>query len=1293
MSKIPSPSTFSLYLAAIALMLGSSAFGQRIPVQIQWTNDATAELSTSFEGAYTTGDELPQYRILHELNGQSSITAVTLGQQEYEDLDLPDGIHYEVPSSLEYSYSVKQVRGKELLEVYITPFTISASGQAQRLLSATIQYQSTPKSALRVTDDFADNSKLASGQWYKLSLTKDGVYKIDRSMLQSMGINVGSINPNDINVYGNDQGLLPLDNSEFRYDDLQAKAIEVVGGDDGSFDNGDYILFYAKGPDRWTYNQSQEQFEHVKHLFADRAFVYVGVGIEPAVRLTTTELPTGPSSATVTTFNDYSFYEVDEDNIIESGRQLVGEGFALDNQRTFSGSAFTFPNIDREAEVRVQVRGAANSSMFGTNFSFEVDGATESFSIPTAGLYSLLKFNEDEVNFLPSSDNLATTVTFNPSSPDAEGWLDFIRINCRRKLIKTSEQMIFRDQESVASGDVVQFSIEDMDSSQRIWDITTSVLPTEIPYDLVGSQATFKASASIRREYVQFNTSNLLTPALVGAVENQNLHGEETPDMIIISAVPLLSVAEKFADMHRAEGLSVYVTTPQPIYEEFSCGMQDVTAIKMFARMFYERAEGDINHMVDYLMLLGDGTYLNNRIDPATSIYLPTHQSYESGDLVNTYVSDDYFGFLDEDEEEGISEEVDIGIGRIPAKTLAEAEGVFQKLRHYSSANTGIVNGHCATEEGSVFGDWRTDILLVADDEDSNSHMSQADNLSDLIKVVNNDYDIEKVFLDAYRQETTPGGARYPDAQRDVAEGIESGKYIVSYTGHGGEVGWSQERIIDVPTIQGFTNRDRLPILLTATCEFSRFDDPGRTSAGELMLLNPNGGAVALMTTTRLVFSGPNFNLSRNFYHTALQDGQTNYSCLQDTANFDLPHGLRLGDIIRLTKNCTGNSVNTLNFSLLGDPAIFPARAKENAVTTSDEDIRAIVSDSLQSVAAIGALQRVTISGRIETESGQLLSDFNGIVEPKVFDKKRSVTTLSNDGLPPFNFETQENIIYKGKASVKDGLFEYTFIVPKDIGYQAGNGRISYYALSDDGDAKGHVEGFAIGAGAGEYEIADDTQGPDIEVFLDSESFVEGGLTTNSPLLIAKFFDEHGINTVGNGIGHDITATIDGNTNNTIVLNDNYEAALDSFQLGSVQYQLGDLAPGKHELTLKVWDIYNNSSTKSIDFVVSDTEDLQLDHVINYPNPFTTYTEFMFEHNQSCAFLDVDVQIFTVSGKLVKTIQRTIDPGAGRSDPISWNGRDDFGDRIGRGVYVYKLEVTTPDGKKEEQFEKLVILN
>jgi hypothetical protein len=503
---------------------------------------------------------------------------------------------------------------------------------------------------------------------------------------------------------------------------------------------------------------------------------------------------------------------------------------------------------------------------------------------------------------------------------------------------------------------------------------------------------------------------------------------------------------------------------------------------------------------------------------------------------------------------------------------------------------------------------------------------------------------------------------------------MERGALVINYTGHGGETGWTAERILDNAMITSWKNKRKLPLFITATCEFSRYDDPGRTSAGELVLINSEAGGVALMTTTRLVY--------------ASQNGVLNSVMISNLFNPINGQQPTLGDVYVRVKNdasVMAGGINPRNFTLLGDPAIMLAVPRYDVVTTSiNGNIPVADADTLS------ALMKVTITGEVQS-NGQTLSNFNGIVYPTVYDKEENVSTLANDPSSPIiNFSLRKNIIYRGKASVTAGSFSYTFIVPRDIAYNIGRGRLSYYAHNGSEDAAGNYDSLMVGGSSS--SAINDVTGPEIKLYLNDERFVFGGTTNESPKIVALVSDSNGVNTVGNGIGHDITATIDNDPNKIYVLNDYYESELDDYQKGKIVFPLQSLPEGRHTLKLKLWDIYNNSSEAYTEFIVAASASLALSRVLNYPNPFTSRTSFMFEHNRPCSNLDVQIQVYTVSGRLIKTINRTIACEGYRSDDIDWDGRDDFGDPLGRGVYVYRLKIKDNEGLTAEKFEKLVIL-
>ncbi len=569
-------------------------------------------------------------------------------------------------------------------------------------------------------------------------------------------------------------------------------------------------------------------------------------------------------------------------------------------------------------------------------------------------------------------------------------------------------------------------------------------------------------------------------------------------------------------------------------------------------------------------------------------------------------------------------------------------------------------------------GDWRNTLCFIGDDEDFNTHMTQADALAKSVEQKRPGFIIAKIYLDAYQQVITSSGQRYPDVNEAINQRINKGALIINYTGHGGENGLAHERILEINDIMSWDNKDKYPLFITATCEFSRFDDWEHTSAGEYVLLNPEGGGVALLSTTRLVYSGPNHALNEQFYNFAFEKN-------------DDQQYLRLGDIIRLTKNNSGAGINRRSFALLGDPAVILNYPKYKISATAINGIPVTEdSDTLK------ALEKVTVSGIIEDDGGNVFTSYTGTLYPTVFDKVSVITTLANDGGIPFTFSIRNRVLYKGKASITNGVFNFDFIVPKDISYNYGPGKISFYGNDISTDANGSFDGVIIGGSSD--SISGDNDGPVMRIFMNDDKFVFGGTTDENPRILVYISDSSGINTVGTGIGHDLTAILDDKTVNPIVLNDYYEADKDSYQSGKITYQLKKLEVGAHKLTVKVWDVHNNSSEDFTEFIVAPSEDIIIKNLLNYPNPFTTSTSFYFEHNQPSAELDVLIQVFTVSGKLVKTIESQVTATGYRCGPFVWDGLDDFGSRIGRGVYIYRLKVRTNSGKTIEKFEKLVIL-
>ncbi len=1250
--------------------------------------------SVGFEGAVAdpSHENLPSYihsfrlpEAANSFEGEFNILEFeVISSEKFSQNELKS-----LPNSFEVHSEIRFGRSESYGIVSVFPFRInSQTQQVERLLKFVFrpEFRLGP-SAFNSSSRTVDHSVLAEGTWYKIAIAEDGVYRINRSFLQDLGVDISGLNPQNINIYGNGGQQLPYNNADPRLDDLKKNPVYFSGGASSSFGLNDYILFYAQGPHHWKLQSEVEpsslepnRFLHFKHHYSDSAYYFIRVDDSNPLRIQTVNSSTESPTKTVTSFQDRQFLENDVNNLARSGRENFGQQFN-DIATSFSHN-FSAPNaLPVDAHLKFQFAGR-NTSGAQSNFTVNVDGQSTTLQIANTGVSptaDIAKIGRDVLTFIPNDGSVGVNIEFNPSNPSAQGWLDYLQLNLTRELRMVGTSMFFRDTTAISPSAIAEYQILNGSSIDFIWDVTDPTEVFAIEGDLESNTYVFRQEANELKEYFAFNISAAKTPTAVKQVENQNLHALIGVDLVILCASGLSSAANTLADFHREEGMEVVVAIQEQVFNEFSSGNPDVTSIKMLMKMLYDKAGGDESLLPKHLLLFGDGSYENRDFSGQSRNYIMTYESENSINPVSSIVSDDYFGFLDDNEGEAIQDKLDIGIGRLPASTLTEANNVVSKILNYASANTGIdINAHCGADQSGVYGAWRNIITFVSDDQDGNIidgnvHMRSSDEHADSIYLKHNDFDVNKIYMDAYRQSSTPGGERYPDAEDAVRRRVQNGALLVNYIGHGGERGWAHERLLTIPTIQSWTNRDRLPLFMTATCELSRFDDPEVESAGELMMMNPNGGAIAMLTTTRIVYSASNQRLGRAFYLNLFSGDEP----------------LTLGEITRRTKNDTialSATTNMRNFTLLGDPALRLSQPKYQVFTQELNGVNIAEQDTIR------ALQEVTISGYVGNQNGDILSNFNGVIYPTVFDKKQQVVTLDNDNVSPYTYSVFENVIYKGKTSVVNGQFSFSFPVPKDISYAMGTGRVSYYAVETaaSNDAHGSSEEFYIG---GTLEGASlNTVGPEIDLFMNDESFVLGGTTDEEPLLIAKVFDENGINTVGNGIGHDISLIIDGKDEDAIVLNDYYESDLDTYKSGQVNYQLNNLTPGNHSLKLKVWDAHNNSSEASIDFLVESNEELALNHVLNYPNPFTTNTQFFFEHNQSCEYLDVRIQIFSVSGKLVKTIDRTMLNEGFRSDAIAWDGLDDFGDRIGRGVYVYKVEVSNPTGQKAEAFEKLVIL-
>ena len=1114
---------------------------------------------------------------------------------------------------------------------------------------------------------YKPRSVLASGNFYLIAIKDPGIYKIDIPFLNKLGISTGNLASSGLRLYGNGGKMLNESNSGEWTDDLEENALMVVDEGDGFLNGNDYALFFASGADQWLKDSVNQGFHHQKNLYSDKTYYYLTVGGD-GKRIVRSPGAASPN-VTINSFSARFVHELDTVNFLSSGKEWYGEEFSNLPGRSLTRSfAVSIPNILTGANLSVRTNCIARSVGAGSNFDVKVNNNfLQQISVPPVGTGQYDRFAQEATATASTNatqNDITVAYSYNPGSFNAQGWLNWFEIFSRARLsLNGVNQLLFRDWTSVGNN-TGEFVISDAKTTTQVWDVTDPLTPLLMQQNFSGGELRFVNSCSSLREYIAFNDTDLPVPEPEGKIANQDLHGAAPTDHIIVVHPPFLAQAQRLAQFHRQHnGLRTLVVTTQQVYNEFSSGTPDPTAIRDFVKMYYDKFK-DPADKLKYLLLFGDASYdYKDRLLNNTN-YVPSYQNNVSLDILSTYTTDDFFGFLDDTEDinsGSIVNYLDIGVGRVPAKNTEEATNFVDKVEAYYNP--------------SSFGPWRNNFTFIADDEDQNLHLQDMELVTGTVSTTAPVFDKQKIYLDAYRQETGSGGSAYPSVNQAINNQVLNGTLIWNFAGHGGPRRLAEETILDQQIVNSWKNVNRLPLFITATCDFAPFDNPLLNSLGENILVRPKTGAIALMTTTRVVFAFSNRIMNNNYLQIALQTG---------------PDGRyrALGDAVKDAKNYTyqtsSDIANNRKFTLLGDPAVTIAYPVLKVQPTKINGTPATAVDTLS------AAEKVIIEGEVRDVQGNLLTGFNGNVYPVVYDKPQNISTLGNDPTsPPTSFSTQSNILFKGKASVTGGKFSFSFKVPRDINYQYGNGKLSLYAENGANDGNGYYTGFMVG-GSGN-DVDNDKEGPVIKPFLNDEKFVNGGITNEMPVLILKLSDSSGINTSSTGIGHDLVATLDDDDNQFFILNEFFQADLNSYQLGRVSFQLPELKPGPHRLKVKAWDVLNNSSEAILEFIVEADEELQISHVLNYPNPFTTRTQFWFEHNKPGLDLQVRLQIFTVTGRVIKTFQKTINTIGNRSSELEWDGKDEYGDKVAKGVYLYKLSVTAPNKLRKEKIEKLVL--
>ncbi len=1164
-----------------------------------------------------------------------------------------------IPSNINATISSNYSRNDIVVSLQISPI-ITTDGNYKRVKSFSYNFKSKQVSANRSVNAIY-NSVLANGDWYRFYIEKSGVYKISRSFLSQLGLNMNTIDPRKIKVFGNGGRMLPLRNDVFYPEDLAENSIQVIGEDDGVFNDSDYILFYGEGVDNWSLESKTNG-----NLYEDKAYYYITYAGDDGKRIPENSQPTANPSQIITDFDATQFHEIDKVNLIKLGRTWFGEEFSANNMQEFP---FSTTNIVPSTTIAIDTH-CAGMSVAVSSFKVEANGQLLGNVNFTPGN---LPDDADISNTIPATQNITVKCTYtNGGVPTAKGFLDYINIKYKQSLRGFGKQ--FRFQNSTTLNNIVkEYQISDATNVSQVWDITDINNVTK--YTNTQSNFSFKSNAPVLKKYIAIDNSDFFSPLKDAKtkIQNQNIKGTifknesgqfQDIDYIIFTPEEFYNEAEKLANFHRSYSqLNTKVITVESVYPEFSSGKQDIGALRNLVKYIYNNASNP-NNKIKYINLFGDASYdFKKRISKNTN-FVPIYHALNSY-VINesSFACDDFYGYMDDDE--GYLDvpvgEMDIAVGRIIANSTTQADELVNKIIEYHDRKS--------------YGNWRNNFVVIADDADAESDKSLQeiiDEMAELVVAEKPFINAKKIIMDSYVQQSAAGGQRYPQVRKDMFNAFESGSLVFNYLGHGGEDGLAQERIWEKIDGQTLNNRYKYPLFITITCDFSRFDNPLRETAGEFTYWNPKGGAIAMITTVREIGQTTgerfNFNIAKYIFE------------------YDTNESVSMAEALRLAKKDYGAYVKIVAF--LGDPAVKLALPKPKVRLTKVNDVP--ITQPTDDFKALGFMK---LNGEVSDENDNFLSNYNGTVAIQIFDKNIIRTTLNNDSnAPPINFTTLGETIFRGNATVVNGKFELSFVVPRDIAIPVGNGKVSFYAkrqtilLDKSGvDTSIKIGGVNLNAPA-------DTTSPTVRLYMNDQTFVNGGNTNESPIFLAFLDDENGINTAS-GIGHDIVAILDGDETKPIKLNDYYETELDNYKKGKVKFPFRNLSLGLHTITFKAFDVYNNPVVADIQFVVVGNESITLTNVLNYPNPCVNYTQFWFTHNRPFEPLDVQVQIMTIAGKIIWTKNQIISTEGFLSREITWDGKDDFGDKIGKGVYIYKLTVKSNlSNTKTEKYEKLVIL-
>ena len=1038
---------------------------------------------------------------------------------------------------------------------------------------------------------------ISDGKWVKIAVSKQGVFQVSGAQLKAWGFSV-PFPSNQLKLYNlNTSNLSEKVTSNFTSGFIE-NFIDVLDGGDGQFDSQDNFLFYSEGQIQWKWNSAAQLFEHSKNLYGDSVYYFITLGKDGKriQKNSSTVIP----NMTTDEYDERVVFEKDSINILNSGKLWLGVpmGVGIGKQTKIS---YTLNLEGIQNQIKFKINYAAATTISAANFELSLNDQKirTSAVLPTSGyIYDDAANTITDTFRFPLSGSLTTaniSVNYFNNNANSTGWIDFIELQGKRKISYWGTKAFgFRNSGAVRAGNIIQYTVNDADATTKIWDVTNPEQPIEMITTIQNGKASFSQMADTLHEFFSVKQSAYETPIVseILNIDYPSLLNTPATDYLIITATSYSKVADSLAKFHTIQnGFKTFTTTSAKIFNEFSGGQNSPIGIRNYIKYVIDKAIKNNIAPPKYLLLLGIGNFDYKKINNAFQI--PTYESDASLSILSSFTSDDFYSILTDGDDINFPSNIkklSLSVGRIPARNIAEADSAIQKIVNY--------------QKGKNWGSWRNQLTWVADDGDLNLHLQHAEEIVGSLKAKQPNWNHKKIYLDLFQATNSAAGNTYPLVNNSIRQTINNGSLILNYTGHGNYTRLAEEAVITQEEIQQWDNADKLPLMITASCDFAPYDQPQLQPIGIDAFLKNKKGIIGLVAASRLVFAYINKEINDEYIQNLLvPDSAGNYSSIgYALQNAKMTHWKKGGD-----------HLNAFKFSLIGDPALRLAKPRHQVAIETINQKRFTGKDTLSAGA------RYQLTGAVLSK-GLLLPDFNGIMEFTLFDAPLQAKTLANSSASNIvNVEMQENILFKGKATVSKGIFAIDFILPKEVKVGKGACRMQFYTSNQKGEEDALSVYDSLFVNNVNTFISLDTLGPLFEhVYVNDtiNDFKEGAWIPSNSILYLKLKDSAGIQTSGNSLGHDLSLVIDGKTQNPIYLNNYFTADVDTYQKGTVQYTLPTLLPGPHQLVMRAWDLIGNSNRDTIQVVVPNSQNLVVKNLTNYPNPVINYTRFSFELSQ-----------------------------------------------------------------------------